>query len=96
MNIPILPNLDVCSIVADAAKRKRKIEGGMLMLKCAKVTTDLEDIGDWESVLGRFAAGGDDGNGRPRHGDIEELLSLVSWGLDLELLGCQFSPWCGR
>ena len=46
MNIPIPPNLDVYSIVVDVAQRKWKIEGGMLMLKCAKVTTDLEDIGD--------------------------------------------------
>ena len=31
-------------------------------------TTDLEDIGDGDSVLGGLALGGDDGDGWPRHG----------------------------
>lgn len=30
--------------------------------------THLEDIGDGDGVLGGLALGGDDGDGRPRHG----------------------------
>lgn len=51
---------------------ERKLEGGISMLRCAREATDLEDIGDGEGVLGRLAAGGDDGDGWPRHGVIEE------------------------
>lgn len=40
--------------------------------------TDLEDIGDGDSVLGDLALGGDDGDGWPRHGGCCELTWMVS------------------
>jgi hypothetical protein len=36
--------------------------------------TDLEDIGDGDSVLGGLALGGNDGNGRPRHDGYRGML----------------------
>jgi hypothetical protein len=43
--------------------------------------TDLEDIGDGDGVLGGLALGGDDGNGRPRHG-------VLWWMSNFEIDGC--------
>lgn len=46
------------------------------MRKCRK--TNLEDIGDGSSVLGRLALGGDDSNGRPRHRGRRGRAAVVS------------------
>ena len=49
------------------------------LAKCkSRRETNLEDIGDGDSVLGVLALGGDDGDGRPGHGvDMGVVLWLV-------------------
>jgi hypothetical protein len=52
--------------------------------------TDLEDIGDGNGVLGGLALGGDDGDGRPRHGGC---CGRCLWLVSRSEVGSQHENW---
>lgn len=55
----------VCASIASRPQGRILLQISNCERRCK---TDLEDIGDGDGVLGGLALGGDDGNGRPRHG----------------------------
>jgi hypothetical protein len=81
----------VCVVCGEHRSVSSKFESGVsnveYQIECARQHTNLEDIGNGESVLRHLAAGGDDGDGRPRH--VENVgwtaVSIVSW--DREVAG---------
>jgi hypothetical protein len=61
-----------------------------------EIVTDLEDIGDGNGVLGGLALGGDDGDGRPRHGGCCGRCLVVSIALESEIVRMKNGFVCGQ